>query len=402
MSNKYWIILADAQLGAIHWQNSAREQDYYEAFQTQCLKAAMDKNCLGILGLGDLRERASIQARNLGGLNRGLQTLAQADKCLLALMGNHDKTTPNWIREMCYPSLKDLCDPKVQEEHGFDPQSTLACDFLPKAEIKGFLNQNGNGKNLIFLHQSLRELTTNVLQSYDISVEDLHQYNIGNETPCQIFMGDLHNYGDIKSKQLSIAYPGSLEMTDINEGVNGLKSQKISSGPHDYRKFVIHFYPERKQDQENWVPVEVKPRPWFRGKAKNTKDSQKVLEILFEKSQTWESPACVLLTMPKSEIEGVRKAIKALNCLEMRIEEYDPIVDQSEEEAYLEHYSHCLSWIENKRRLQDLGAEYLDEESTNLLQKICENDGSNSSTKADILCAWQEWKTQVPKRPHNL
>jgi hypothetical protein len=318
-------------------------------------------------------------------------------------MGNHDKTEPSWIKEMHYPSLKDLTSPKVQQDHGFDPETTLAVNFTPRSLLIDTLKKhNPEKRKLVFLHQSLREMTTHVLQSYDLSMGDLLNLGFGKDMECTVFMGDLHNYGDIKEDNLEVVYPGSLEMTDINEGINGLKSQRVTSCPHDYRKFVIHFYPERKQDQENWVPVEIKPRPWFRGKAKNTKDSQKVLEILLEKSQTWESPACVLLTMPKSEIEGIRKAIKDLNCLEMRIEEYDPIVDQSEEEAYLEHYSHCLSWTENKRRLQDLGAEYLDEESTNLLQKICKNDGSNSSTKADILCAWQEWKTQVPKRPHNL
>jgi hypothetical protein len=395
MNNNYWIILADTQLGAIHWQNSTREQDYYEAFQTQCLKAAMDKACLGILGLGDLRERASIQARNLGGLNRGLQTLAQSNKYLLGLMGNHDKTSPNWIQEMCYPSLKDLTDPKVQEEHGFDPATTLASHFLPKAELKILLKEKGDGKKLMFLHQSIKELTSNALQSYDISIPELHQMGIGVESPCEIFMGDLHNYGDIKSEHLTLAYPGSLEMTDINEGVNGLISTRLQSGPHDYRKFVIHFYPEKQTPSERWVPIEIKPRPWFRGKARSPKDVESLLGTLIEMAQRWEAPACVLLTVPKSEINKVKNETQKLDCLEMRIEEYDPFMDRAQEAAYLEHYSHSLSWSENKRKLQAMANEVLDRDSANLLQKICLSDGSNANTKSDILSAWEDWKKQM-------
>lgn len=405
MNNNYWIILADTQLGAIHWQNNAREQDYYEAFQTQCLKAAMDKNCLGILGLGDLRERASIQARNLGGLNRGLQTLDQAGKCLLGLMGNHDKTSPNWIKEMCYPSLKDLTDPKIQEAHGFDPSTTLASHFLPKAELKALLQNHGKGKTLIFLHQSVKELTSNALQSYDISISELHQFGIGLEHPCQLFMGDLHNYGDINSQKLSLAYPGSLEMTDINEGVNGLRSDKILSGPHDYRKFVIHFYPNRKLEEEQWVPIETKPRPWFRGKTKSSKETEKMINTLIKKSTKWESPACVLLTVPKTGIDNIRVQTKPLNCLELRIEEYDPFMDKDQENAYLEHYSHSLSWSENKKKLQEIGSDALDKDSADLLQKVCACDGSNTNAKSDVIAAWELWKndlnSQVTKTPED-
>jgi len=392
MNNKYWIILADTQLGAIHWQLNVREEDYYEAFQTQCLKAAMDKNCLGILGLGDLRERASIQAKNLGGLNRGLQILNQSGKSLLGLMGNHDKTSPNWIKEMCYPSLKDLTDPKVQEEHGFDPTTTLASHFLPKSELKEFLSNNAKGKKLLFLHQSIKELTSHVLQSYDITLDEFHKLGLDLETPCEVFMGDIHNYGDIQSKNLTIAYPGSLEMTDINEGVNGLQSNKITSGPHDYRKFVIHFFPNQTETTKRWVPIEIKPRPWFRGKARTISETEKILNTLIKKSQSWEAPACVFLTLPKSEIEKAKDEVRPLNFLELRIEEYDPYVDREQEEAFLEHYSHCLSWSESKKKLQDMSNNELDKDSCDLLKTICESDGSNPSTKADVVSAWSMWK----------
>lgn len=398
MNNNYWIILADTQLGAIHWQSSVREQDYYEAFQTQCLKAAVDKNCLGILGLGDLRERASIQARNLGGLNRGLQTLNQAGKCLLGLMGNHDKTSPNWIKEMCYPSLKDLTDPTVQEKYGFDPSTTLASHFLPKTELKTMLKEHGKGKNLIFLHQSVKELTSNVLQAYDVSINELHEFGIGKENPCELFLGDLHNYGDVNSQNISVAYPGSLEMTDINEGINGLKSDKILSGPHDYRKFVIHFYPERQLTEDRWVPVEIKPRPWFRGKARTGKETSKIIDILLEKAKKWDYAACVLLTIPKPQIEEVKREVAKLDCLEIRVEEYDPFIDNAQENAYLEHYSHSLSWTENKKKLQEIGSMFLDKDSAELLQKVCMCDGSNANTKSDIVSAWELWKTELKRK----
>jgi hypothetical protein len=181
-------------------------------------------------------------------------------------------------------------------------------------------------------------------------------------------------------------------MTDINEGVNGLQSNKITSGPHDYRKFVIHFFPNQTETTKRWVPIEIKPRPWFRGKARTISETEKILNTLIKKSQSWEAPACVFLTLPKSEIEKAKDEVRPLNFLELRIEEYDPYVDREQEEAFLEHYSHCLSWSESKKKLQDMSNNELDKDSCDLLKTICESDGSNPSTKADVVSAWSMWK----------
>jgi cell shape-determining protein MreC len=91
----------------------------------------------------------------------------------------------------------------------------------------------------------------------------------------------------------------------------------------------------------------------------------------------------------------VKNETQKLDCLEMRIEEYDPFMDRAQEAAYLEHYSHSLSWSENKRKLQAMANEVLDRDSANLLQKICLSDGSNANTKSDILSAWEDWKKQM-------
>jgi DNA repair exonuclease SbcCD nuclease subunit len=387
MNRKYWIILADTQLGAIHWQNPTREEDYYQAFQTQCQTAAKDPNCLGILGLGDLRERASLQAKNLGGLNRGLHTLAQANKVLLGIMGNHDFTMPNWIEEMCYPSLKNLADPKIQEEYGFDPKTTLALNFTPKSQLLQKIQEhNPQEIELLFLHQSLKELTTTLQHSHDLSLSDLKTLGVGSTKKCLVFLGDLHNYGDSNLENITAAYPGSLEMTDINEGCNGLKTRKLPTGPHDYRKFVIHFFPEAK----TWKPVAIEPRPWIRLKSKSPKETQAGLRILQEETQTWTKPGCLLFTAPKKDLQHIRESIKNIPFLEARIEEH---CEDTQEKPDEETPNTTLSWTENKKDLEAIGANQLDSDALNLLHCILQADGATHNAKNDILSAWKTWFT---------
>ena len=385
MKDPYWILLADCQLGAIHWQNPLREEDYYHAFQNQCRVAASDPNCLGILGLGDLRERASLQAKNLGGLNRGLQILAEKNKVLLALMGNHDYTVPNWIEEMCYPSLKDLTQPQIQKAHGFDPSTTLALHYTPKSQLlETIRQQNPENLSLLFLHQSLKELTTNLKQSYDLSLEDLKTLGIGRKKPCTVFLGDLHNYGDAQLGAITAVYPGSLEMTDINEGALGLKSQHLASQPHDYRKFVVYFYPK----SQTWKPVEIQPRPWIRLKSRTDREAQANLRLAKSHIAKWDKPGCALVTCPKNHLETYRTELKTLPLLECRIEEYQKNFEDAPEE---ETYHTALSWQTNKAALEELGEKELDADALLLLKSLLRHDGSTHNPKNDVVAAWEEW-----------
>jgi len=384
MKPPYWIVLADTHLGAIHWQNPQREDDYYLAFQTQCRLAALDPTCLGIIGLGDIRERASLQAKSLGGLNRGLKILADHNKPLLAIMGNHDFTIPNWIEEMCYPSLKNLADPLVQKAYGFNPLKTLALNYTPKSLLLSEVAaQNPKNLSLLFLHQSLKELGTNLKQSYDFTLTDLKNIGIGKNHPCLIFLGDLHNYGDITIENITAVYPGSLEMTDINEGVNGLKSQKISSSPHDYRKFVIHFVPS----SNTWEPVPLSPRPWIRTKAKTPREAHASLASIQRITKTWLQPGCILATCPSAQLTTFKEELASIPTLECRIDEYDPTEEVDRETC---NYT-SLSWLENKVTLATLAEEELEQDAFDLVQKIIAHDGSRSHPKNDVWAAWEAW-----------
>jgi DNA repair exonuclease SbcCD nuclease subunit len=390
-NEKYWIGTADTQLGSIHWNNLQREQDYYQIFQELCNQAVNEPNCLGILGFGDLRERASIQAKNLGGLNRGLLNLLNAGKNMLAFMGNHDFTTPNWIEEMCYPSLHNLTNPEVQKRFGFDPETTLVLDFKTRAELIPALTERDPKKmKVVMLHQSLRELTTSMKQSYDISLEQMHELGFGAEHPCVVLLGDLHNYGDASVGQLQAVYPGSPEMTDINEGMNGLRSERMQSSPHDYRKFALRYYPE----SNTWEPFELNPRPWFRGKAKTPKEADRILSLAKTATDAWQRPGCITLTVPKKDLERTREFLRTVNTLEGRVEEYNPEAEEDENEANWEpeNTETEVSWKENKRMLMELAFESkLPEESIALLNEIVKHDGSTPNVKNDVAAAWSIW-----------
>jgi DNA repair exonuclease SbcCD nuclease subunit len=401
MGNKqeYWLITADNQLGAIHWNNPQREEDYYHSFQSICKAAAKDEDCLGVLGVGDVRERATIQAKNLEGMNLGLQTLLEAGKPMLALMGNHDYTTPNWIESMCYPCLHNLADKAVQKRFGFDPDSTLALDFRSKGELEAAILANCQPADIrvAFLHQSLRELTTNLKQSYDTSLIRLEEMGFGSKGPCLIMLGDLHNYGDSWSpnKSVQAVYPGSPEMTDANEGSNGLRSDVLASEPHDYRKFVVHYFPKT----QTWKPVEIEPRPWFRGKAKTSKETIRLVQLLQDAAARWPKPGVVALSCPRKDLALMREALKEIPTLEARVEEYDPTEEETTEVESKEEAT--LSWPENKRALVALAEESgMDSEALALLQEIVGHDGSTPNVKNDVARAWMAWNKE--EKPEGL
>jgi DNA repair exonuclease SbcCD nuclease subunit len=390
MENKeFWIHTADTQLGAVHWQNPIREKDYYEMFVQLCTVAAEDPLCKGIIGAGDLRERASIHAKNLDGFTEGLSILAEANKPLLALMGNHDATTPNWIESFRYPSLKNLTCPKIQEKYGFDPEKTLALDFTSKTRLhEKIAGMNPEKKELVFLHQALKEFTTSIHHSHDTSLPQLESLGLGKEKPCLILLGDLHNYGDTQYNNLTAIYPGSPEMTDINEGSNGLKSDRFPLQPHDYRKFYVIFNPKTLK----WSPVEIKNvRPWFCGKAKTEKEAEKLEDTLLLEASAWEShpkAACIHLSLPKTKISHFKDILKELHILEARVEEYNEEINTE----LTGEITHSLSWKQNKENLLSLAGESeLDLDSIKLLETIIQNDGSTHNPKNDVLSAWNNW-----------
>lgn len=387
----YWLVTADNQLGAIHWGNPQREEDYYRSFQRICKMAAEDPDCLGVLGLGDVRERAGIQAKNLEGMNLGLRMLLESGKPMLAIMGNHDHTRPNWIEAMKYPCLHNLADKAVQEKFGFNPQTTLALDFQPKTSLEEVIASACDPEKvrIAFLHQSLRELTTNLRQSYDTSLSRLEEIGFGAVGPCLILLGDLHNFGDAKSPSDRVqgAYPGSPEMTDTNEGYNGLKSDVVQTCPHDYRKFVIRYFPS----DNSWEPLQINPRPWFRGKSKTAKEALRMVGQLEEAASDWKEPGIVALTCPKREMGLVRDALQKIPVLEARVEEYDPSAENPEDWGDTNQEA-TLSWPENKKALLALAQEAgLDSEALALLSEIVARDGSTPNAKNDVGNAWNAW-----------
>jgi DNA repair exonuclease SbcCD nuclease subunit len=393
----FWLVTADTQLGDIPWGNTTREEDYYKAFQTICWMAAADPACRGVIGLGDLRERAAIQARNLGGMNRGLKILLEHNKGCLAIMGNHDRTIPNWIEEMCYPCLHNLANPQTQKAWGMNPEETLALDYVPKTELKAAILAACNPRKIkrAFLHQSLKDLTTSLKQSHDTSLEELRNLGFGEEMPCLIMLGDLHNYGDCNTEdqRLVAVYPGSPEMTDINEGIRGLRSQRLDTEPGDHRKFVLKYFPESNR----FDTVELKPRPWFCARCKTARETNHAITMLKAAAKSWEKPGLIGLAVPQDKIEETRETIREIACLEARVDTYQPEEEEKQEETQTQG---TLNWEENKKALLALAEEEnLEPEALALLKEIIAHDGATHNPKNDVRRAWEAWQKPQKENP---
>lgn len=400
----YWIFLADVHAGDIPGALTCREEDIYHAFQLQCQLAANDPSCLGIIGGGDLRDKPSMQARNVDGFNTGIEILHNAGKVLLALVGNHDMTTPTWIKAMHHPALKSLSDPIVMQAHGLDPKTTLASDYKNKEELKTWFESLGettrtNAKT-VFLHLALADLCA-ANQKAETSLEELKALGFGKNGPVTFFIGDLHNYGDVSLDKIEAVYPGSLEMTDRNEGVNGFKSTRYPTMKPEFAKFVLHWVPKGPKGEPEWERIPLKPRPWYYVKISKNKEKKTgpELEMALKAVSKWtsENPGILNLILPEKELENAAKPFQTLKTegkiLQINLEAYSKEIHGSEDEDEIPPPSGNGSWTDTKALLPDMAkSSKLSPEALSLLSELIASDGSTHSPKGDVTNAWDKWK----------
>jgi DNA repair exonuclease SbcCD nuclease subunit len=401
----YWIFTADVHAGDIPQGSLQREEDIYQSWQRLCHIAAADPLCSGVFGDGDMRDKPTIQSRNLDGFNKGIHILHEAGKSLLAIMGNHDFTTPNWITGMHHPSFQDAADPNVLRSHGINPETTVATHYLKRPELLAWLESLGAERRekirTLILHLSLQDLA-NANQKAEISLQELSDLGFGKSGPTLVLLGDLHNYGDAQIGNLQAVYPGSLEMTDRNEGVNGFQSTEHPLEKPDFRKFALKWWPNGKDGNSApaWERFEVSPRPWYYVRVAKTKEktTKAKLEAARKAIASWspERPGIVTLILPEKEIETTRPLFQDLisqgRILQLDIEPYVAEIN-GEEEPLPEGSLLASNWQETTRLLPEMAREdQLPAASQELLDSLISNDGSTHSIKTDVTSAWESWK----------
>lgn len=402
--SEYWIITADVHAGDIPGALPTRENDIYSSWQELCRNSASNPNCRGIIGVGDLRDKPGIQARNLDGFNAGIRILHEAGKSLLALVGNHDMTDPLWVTAMHHPALHDLANPEVRQKHGLDPQKILAVHYKKRKELLEWFQSLGETQRkqtrTVFLHLALSELSA-PNQKCETSMEELHKLGFGSLHQTIFFLGDVHNYGDITEGNLTAVYPGSIEMSDRNEGVNGLKSSIYPQGKPDFRKFALRWWPEGKSGSgvPEWERFELKCRPWYYVRvpeAKN-KNLKAYLQSAKKTVESWtpEKPGVLNLILPKKELAQAKELFspeaEAGKLLVFNLEAFSKEIHGSEEEEE-EPKRGPSNWQETKALLPEMAEEEkLSPRAISLLKKLIEADGSTHNPKNDVGQAWNRW-----------
>lgn len=396
----FWRVVADCQTGDIPYNNPTREKDFYEAWQEVCRKASGEKLCKGILGLGDLRERPSFHSRNLQGLNKGILALLESSKTLLALTGNHDQCDPNWITAMCHPGLEDLTDPSVQEKHGFQPHEILAFNYHRKKEFLELLEtqkEKIKKARLILLHQSFREFTTEIKQSHDLSLQTLVDLGAGENHKCLVIAGDIHNYGDYTDGNLTVVSPGSLEMTDSNEGANGLKSSRYPTPIPEFKKYSIKIW--KNQDNWEWEREEHPCRPWYYAKADSQVALEEELANIAHESKSWSRPAIITLKTKPDLLETAQESLqKGTEYLTLNVA---PLPKEKSEPDELPQTDSPTrgGWKQSKETLLKLGGKSkMSKEAKRLIELLTLEDGNNPSTKADTHKAWETWNEEISEK----
>lgn len=413
MSKKapYWVFIADVHAGDIPGGIPQREEDIYRTFQNICQEAAKDPACLGILGGGDLRDKPTIQTRNLDGFNAGIAILHNAQKMLLTIIGNHDMTNPTWVKAMHHPSLGSLTDHKTLIKQGLDPETFLASDYKNKADLREWLENipletRQNAKTVV-LHLALAELCV-INQKAEISLPELKELGFGSKGKVTFLLGDIHNFGDITLDNIEAVYPGSIEMTDRNEGVNGFKSTRYPTMKPEFEKFVLHWYPQgiNEDGEPEWERIPVPSRPWYYVKIAKTKEkkAQAELEMAFKAVSKWDvsNPGILNLILPEKEIEEATAQFQKLKdlgkILQINIEAYSKEIHGTEEEDEPPRGG-SGSWDETKTFLPEMAEDSkMSPRAKELLKQLIAGDKSTHSVKGDVTNAWDTWK-KIPENP---
>ena len=407
-TSKYWIFVADVHAGDTPGGLPVREEDIYNSFQELCTQAANDPNCYGILGGGDLRDKPVIQTKNLDGFNRGIEILHDAGKVIITIIGNHDMTSPTWVEAMHHPGLKSLCCPKTLAEHGIDPETTLASDFKNRNDLRTWLESipletRKNAKTVI-LHLALADLCA-INQKAEISLEELKELGFGANGKVTLLIGDVHNYGDIQLGNIEAVYPGSIEMTDRNEGVNGFKSARYPTERPEFAKFVIHWYPNGKSgsSEPEWERIPLPNyRPWYYVKISKTKEKNTTieLELALKAVKKWDAakPGILNLILPEKELENAKAMFQPLKdqgkILYLNFEIYEKEIHGLEDEEEPPKGG-TGSWDETKSILPEMaGKTKMSPRALALLNQIIVNDKTTSSVKNDVATAWKNWKEE--------
>jgi hypothetical protein len=400
MSKKI-LIMADNQIGMMPEGRPELAEDFVIATKWACALARETPDCIGIAVAGDMRDTPHIPGEQFGWLMDIMDECG--DKPLSVLCGNHDMTQPNWVKTATrrINGIYDLTTPQGVEVLGLDPKNAFGLDYKNPIELEKILSQrlkSGETRTL-FLHQAFAEF--GAARFSDIHIEAVRRM-IPDGCPLTIFAGDIHNYGDTQSADgLVRAFsPGSLQMTDVNEGFNGLPSKIYPKLEDCDQKFILWYDLQSHQVTRQAIPPHIL-RPWHYAKLRD--GISNIPEILMQKALAWASrPRGIIeLKVPPNELNRARTILEQNPGL---VQPFDKVrirtlpdarteqkLADQEAGAAPEELTRRQNWVNTELlslASEEVNAGRMSAGALDLLNKLCE---AKAGSKREIQLAVHDW-----------
>jgi DNA repair exonuclease SbcCD nuclease subunit len=201
----------DCHLGYRQYGFNVREDDF-EAAVSRIVKLALELKVDAVLWAGDIFDSPSPSARSVFFMYQAVQQLGSAGVVSIGIDGNHDAADGCWLR-VC--GMRVFTSYPVLTQHNFDiaglnyrrPKETIA-------DLERLIAEDRKRKiDVLLLHQPLGDM---VAFGSEITAEWLAM-KLKPLGVRYVALGDIHDFLIREIDGITFLYPGSVEMTDIDE-----------------------------------------------------------------------------------------------------------------------------------------------------------------------------------------
>ena len=205
------------QVGDLHldyrqYGLASREQDFINAFLA-AMKTAADRKVDAVVFSGDLFEFPKPAGPVVNLVKEQVSALKGHGIEVLGIEGNHDASGGAWLR-LC--GITDLNRNPVSITRGKETVVFSGMSYVREPlfmeELKAALVEMNRGSDFFFMHQSILEAAPFT----PISGVELAKL-LKPRGVKYVGIGHLHKFSNYEIDGIKMYYPGSIEMTDINE-----------------------------------------------------------------------------------------------------------------------------------------------------------------------------------------
>jgi DNA repair exonuclease SbcCD nuclease subunit len=208
--------IGDCHLGYRQYGLPVREEDFRTATE-YVVNRAIALKANAFIWPGDVFDSTKPSATNVRFLQSMVERLSRVNIVSIGVDGNHDFADRKWL-EIC--GMLTFTDTDWRPINvggvnifGFN-YTRPALLRLRVAELVETLTATGKKADVIIMHQAIAELTA--FGSVELPMDFLagHFAKIGVK---YVALGDIHDYRSAMTNGIWFIYPGSVEVTDLNE-----------------------------------------------------------------------------------------------------------------------------------------------------------------------------------------